>query len=308
MKHDFYWTNISQPHSKRRQEILNKYPEVRELFGPDIKLAVITILLVVVQIISSIIIPKLNFVWYILYAYFVGATITHALFLAIHEITHNLAFKKQLYNNWLALVANIPIVFPYAMSFKLYHTIHHKEQGKHKTDVDIPSELEVKVFRGIIGKFFWAVFQILFYAFRPMFIYPLKLKKWQIINIVFQLIVMVIYVLIFGWQGIVYLIVCDFIAGSLHPLAGHFISEHYVFYDGQETYSYYGPLNMLTFNVGYHNEHHDFPSIPGTRLPKLKKLAPEYYDSLYYHKSWLKVIFKFITDPTIGLYSRVKRK
>jgi sphingolipid delta-4 desaturase len=88
-------------------------------------------------------------------------------------------------------------------------------------------------------------------------------------------------------------------------------AEHYVFQEGedQETYSYYGPLNLLAYNVGYHNEHHDFPNIPWTRLAKLHAMAPEWYgeDTLKRHASWPGVTWRFITDPSVGMFSRVKR-
>lgn len=61
------------------------------------------------------------------------------------------------------------------------------------------------------------------------------------------------------------------------------------------------------YNVGYHNEHHDFPQIPGSRLPALKAIAPEYYNTLAYHTSYTWVLWRFITDPNVGPWSRVRR-
>ena len=76
----------------------------------------------------------------------------------------------------------------------------------------------------------------------------------------------------------------------------------------QETYSYYGVLNTVAFNVGYHNEHHDFPSVPWIRLPRIKEGAPAYYNSLHAHKSWTLLFFRFLFDREISLFSRIVRR
>jgi sphingolipid delta-4 desaturase len=178
----------------------------------------------------------------------------------------------------------------------------------------------------VLGKAFFATFQILFYALRPMFVYKLPVTNIQIFNIAVQ--VLFDYALVHwaGWNALTYFIMSSFLAGSLHPCAGHFIAEHYVFAEAgkkaakdlpktphdptielPETYSYYGPLNLLTYNVGLHNEHHDFPAIPWTRLPALNRIAREFYEDLPQHKSWVYVIWQFVLDDNVGLWCRVKR-
>jgi fatty acid desaturase len=76
----------------------------------------------------------------------------------------------------------------------------------------------------------------------------------------------------------------------------------------QETYSYYGPLNALVYNVGYHNEHHDFPKVPGSRLPQVRAIASEFYDTMPHYNSWWDVLISFITRDDVGCFSRIMRK
>tara|TARA_Y100001972_G_scaffold129198_1_gene195111 strand:+ start:2334 stop:3257 length:924 start_codon:yes stop_codon:yes gene_type:complete len=302
----FVWDNKKEPHHERRKRIMKEVPEVKKLFGIDPLLKYKTLLLVAIQLLIPIYMPE-NIWIRVLILFFVSATISHILFLAIHEITHGLAFKSKTLNNILAIVANIPLVFPYAMAFRIYHGEHHWYQGKDGIDTDIPTEKEALLFSGFLGKLIWLVNQILFYAIRPLVVHPIKIDKWQVINLLVQIVCMTAYYFVAGWTGIVFLLLSIFIAGGLHPIAGHFIAEHYIFKEGQETYSYYGFLNKITFNVGYHNEHHDFPNIPGSRLPELKKMASAHYDNLYAHDSWTKVLWHFVTSQKINLFSRVKR-
>lgn len=147
----------------------------------------------------------------------------------------------------------------------------------------------------VLGKAFFATFQIFFYALRPGFIKYQAPTRWIALNFAVQLTFNYFIVTNWGWYSMLYFLLSSHMAGSLHFLAGHFIAEHYLF-DGhdQETWSYYGPLNWLTWNVGYHNEHHDFPSVSWRRLPELRKMAAEYYDCLPQHSSWPMVTVRFI--------------
>jgi len=152
-------------------------------------------------------------------------------------------------------------------------------------------------------------FQIFAYAFRPMLVKPelVPKDKWIVTNWAVQIAFDGLMAYLVGPKVLLYFVLSTFFAGSIHPTAGHFLAEHYVMEGTTETYSYYGPLNYVTYNVGYHNEHHDFPNIPWTQLPKVRKIAPEFYDTLPQCKSWPGVILRYIFDDSISPFSRVKR-
>ncbi|XP_075236926.1 delta4-sphingolipid-FADS-like protein ifc [Lycorma delicatula] len=307
---DFEWTYTEEPHATRRKLILAKHPEIKQLFGYDPAFKWIVVTMVFVQFLTLFFIKDCSWPMVLLFAYCFGGVINHSLMLAIHEIAHNLAFghARPMANRMLGLFANLPIGVPFAITFKSYHLEHHRYQGDEKLDTDIPTYLEAKLFCTTLGKFFWVFLQPLFYALRPVVTYPKQPTSLEITNTVIQLTFDILVYYFFGIKTLVYLTSGSLMAMGLHPVAGHFISEHYMFRKGFETYSYYGCLNWITFNVGYHNEHHDFPAVPGSRLPEVKRIAPEFYDNLPHHNSWVSVIYDFIFDPDIGPYARMKRK
>ena len=91
---------------------------------------------------------------------------------------------------------------------------------------------------------------------------PQKLGRLEYISIVIVLAFDFMIYYLMGIETIKFWLLSVYLSLSVHPMAIHFISEHLEFLDEQETYSYYGWMNYLMFNVGYHMEHHDFPMIP----------------------------------------------
>lgn len=133
------------------------------------------------------------------------------------------------------------------------------------------------------------------------------MNSWVIVNWIVIFGADALIIIYMGPIAFLYLVFSLIFSIGLHPLGARWIQEHFLVAPPQETYSYYGPLNIPSLNVGYHNEHHDFPSIPWHNLPKVRKTAPEFYDTLVYHTSWVKLWLKFLFNPQLSLYSRMVR-
>ncbi|MDX2196936.1 MAG: fatty acid desaturase [Cytophagales bacterium] len=308
---DFLFSQDPEPHRSRTKEIIKKHPEIRELIGRNPNTIYVILFCVALMIAVGYLVSAQP--WWVVFlaAYFIGAFANHTLFICIHEVAHNLIFKSKEANLVAGIIANLPQIVPSAVSFQKYHLKHHVFQGVPELDGDLPYKWEARLFHNsTIGKALWLLFYPVFQAFRP-----LRLTKeiqifdtWTIINWVanFTFTALVIYFL--GIKAFVFMLASLFFSIGLHPLGARWIQEHYLTSVPQETYSYYGPLNVPNLNVGHHNEHHDFPSVPWHNLPKIRKIASEYYDTLAYHTSYTKLLFRFLFDNSLSVFSRTIRE
>lgn len=309
LEKDFKYSELPEPHKKRTREILKAHPEVRSLITRNQNSIYLILGIAAMQITIAILLRGQPWWIVLITAWFVGAFANHTLFVLIHECAHNLIFKSRPANMAASILCDIPNAIPTAISFRSYHLKHHSFQGNYYLDADLASRWEAKLIGNtFLGKFLWELFFPVFQALRPPRLKEIEfMNKWTLINwiVVFGFDILLVY--FFGWTPIIYFLASLFFSVGLHPLGARWIQEHYLTYPPQETYSYYGPLNFFALNVGFHNEHHDFPSIPWNNLPKLKNAAPEFYDNLISHKSWTKLWLRFLFDPSLSLYSRLVR-
>src|SRR5208282_239526 len=100
-----------------------------------------------------------------------------------------------------------------------------------------------------------------------------------------------------GARSLVYLSLSGLLAFGPHVVGARRVSEHLTIRRGQPTNSYYGALNRLSFDVGYHVEHHDFSAIPWRRLRRLHSMARGHYERLAVVESWSTLIAVYFLDP-----------
>jgi sphingolipid delta-4 desaturase len=306
---DFRHSDLPEPHRSRTKAILRDHPEVRGLFGNNPWSAAVIACVVTLQFTLAYLLRDQPWWAVVAAAWCVGAFCNHAMYVMIHDAAHSLIFRRRAFNELAAIVADCPNIIPAAMSFRSYHLKHHAHQGVYEVDADLPSRWEaVAIGNSPLTKTLWFLFFPIFEMFRPLRLRSIRfLTAWTMLNwlAVFSADAAVCWY--WGPQALAYLGLSFLFSVGLHPLGGRWVQEHYLIVPDQETYSYYGPLNRLAFNVGYHNEHHDFASIPWNRLPQLKQLAPEYYETLVWHRSWTRLVFQFIFDRRLSHFSRTVR-
>jgi sphingolipid delta-4 desaturase len=117
----FAWSDKPEPHRIRTKEIINKYPNIRELIGRNSATVFVVLLAVGIQFTLAWYLQDKAWWWALIAAYAVGAFACHTLFVCIHECAHNLIFKNRSLNTIAGIVANLPLVFPSSVSFQKYH-------------------------------------------------------------------------------------------------------------------------------------------------------------------------------------------
>lgn len=295
-------------HIERRRKILDAHPEVRKLEGNSAQTCMPIMIICAVHMMLAFELSRQPLWILLIAAYTVGAVLALGLWTLLHECTHDLVFRKPRSNKWLGIVVGLPLIIPAASTFRKCHLLHHKYPGNVVLDGDIPSEWEVRlVGNSTVRKTFWLFCVPLLQSLRPIRMNGVAVvDRWSLINLAVQIGFNLLVFSLVGIKGVCFLLLSNIFALGLNPLGARWIQEHFRLVPNQETYSYYGWVNKLVFNAGYHVEHHDMMRIPWMRLPEIREVAPEFYGQLHSYRSWTRLLFRFLFDSKIDLKRRVR--
>ena len=196
------------------------------------------------------------------------------------------------------MLCNVGQGFPSAMSFRTYHLLHHSHLDEYAYDADLAFRLGGAAggnspLRKAVWLFLFAAIEII----RPLRVKRPFTDRWSVLN---TAVIVVTDFLIWWWCGCAGWPTCcsrpsPASACTRSVRAGSRSTTRFtrVKRRTRTTASSTG----IAFNIGYHNEHHDLVKVPWVHLPKVKAIAPEFYDHLHAHRSWTRVLLQFLFDP-----------
>ncbi|MEM8831191.1 MAG: fatty acid desaturase [Cyanobacteria bacterium P01_G01_bin.19] len=296
----------SKWHSDRSKQILRQYPEIRQYFGAYPFSIVAIALLVALQWSVAWLVKDLAW-WQVgAIAFLVGQFILHSLAIFVHEAAHNLIFKSRLGSNFaLFLVVCGSLSFGESLAYIGVHgKTHHLQLNDYRYDHELWDRQLAEFSSNNLS---WRIFESLVHLLPGGVIVTDLLtphlvegdrreinsaKISQPFNGLLILTSFALYAV--AWFGIapqaaLYLFwsLTLMVSNWGITFRGQSIAEHHIYQAGK-TYSTYSWTNIPFFNTGYHDEHHTFPNVPWIHLPKIKRIAPEYFtnENPYSYFTW----------------------
>ena len=185
VRNGYVVTEGPSPHVQRARELIKRHPEVRRFFGPYPLSALYVAGLVAFQIAIAYWLRDASWLWVILAAYLVGAFASHALFVLIHDASHNLIVEGKLGNRLLGILCNVGQGFPSAMSFRTYHLLHHSHLDEYDFDADLAFHWEARlVGNSPLRKALWLLLFAAIEIIRPLRIQRPFAEPWVVANVI----------------------------------------------------------------------------------------------------------------------------
>jgi sphingolipid delta-4 desaturase len=309
--------NTPSPQARRhiqlRQLLLKTHPAAAALAGPDHRglygaLAILGLHWTVCWCLAG-----TNLLVVFLAAFFVGQVMIHAAGALLHETAHRLVFRgRRAKLGFDLLLEAILTSFSLQLTYQHEHvSLHHPFLGDYERDYEYEDNcryLARRRFRAehplleklmVAGQLAVALLPLGFLVSDRIFL-PLyrratgravrdarrhmassqPSKGERALFMAVSAASLIFLWLAFGWLAVLYQVWSLSIfrgkAGVFN--LGQSLAEHPGDDAGNPTRSQYGRLNLILFNTGYHHEHHTFPLVPWTRLPRLTAMAPEIFD------------------------------
>jgi sphingolipid delta-4 desaturase len=297
-------------HIELRRRIVKDHPDALALAGPDWRGAPAALVILAVHWTVLWWVSQTNVLVVFLAAFFIGQLAIHSAGALVHETAHRLVFRhpqgKLLFD---LLLEAITTSFGRQLTYQHEHvSTHHPYLGVYERDYeheDVCRFLARRTFRAkhpgrqrLLTALELFLHLLPFgFLFADKIVLPFyargtgrKTKDTernigatkapaaeQRLFIAVSLAVNVFLFAAFGFLGWLYQIwsLSLFLGKCGVTNLGQSLSEHPGDDVENPTRSTYWWGNWFLFNTGYHHEHHTFPEVAWTRLPALKRLAPD---------------------------------